>query len=297
MLAYTPLRYPGGKRRLAGAVTRLLDHNGLKDVVYAEPYAGGAGVALGLLMEEYASTVHINDLARPVYAFWHTVLNESEWLCKRLQTVKLSMDTWRRQREVYRRRDEADLAELGFAALFLNRTNRSGIIGGGAIGGIEQEGDWGIDARFNRDELVSRIRKIARHSGRIHLHQLDALEFTKKIIPKLGENTFVFYDPPYIERSRLLYLNSYTVDGHRELEKAVRRLKQPWIVTYDMAALKHKLYRRQRRIAYDIHYVANKQHLGREVMFLSDGLDIPVATRLLGHRMRVVRHQTRLSKP
>src|SRR5215211_6202291 len=128
---YTPLRYPGGKRRLAATVVQFLKQNGLKDVKYVEPYAGGAAIALALLLEEYASVVHINDLSRPVYAFWHTLLNDNDGLCRRLDRVKVTMREWRRQRSVYERRETADLADLGFATLFLNRTNRSGIIGGG----------------------------------------------------------------------------------------------------------------------------------------------------------------------
>src|SRR5579871_5548241 len=130
---YTPLRYPGGKRRLAPFVMRLLAENGMKNINYAEPYAGGAAVALALLLEEYASTIHINDLSRPVYAFWNSVINETSELCRRIERVKLSMAEWRRQRAIYENRETADLSELGFAALFLNRTNRSGIIGGGVI--------------------------------------------------------------------------------------------------------------------------------------------------------------------
>ncbi len=197
---YSPLRYPGGKRRLASVVTRLLEETDWKDIQYAEPHAGGAAVALFLVLEEYASVIHINDLSRPVYAFWHAVLNETADLCDRLNRVEVTIDEWHRQRAVYDRRDTADLVDLGLAALFLNRTNRSGIIGGGVIGGKRQTGAWSIDARFNKSALLQRIRRIGRYSNRIKLHQLDALEFTDQVVPSLGPNAFVFYDPPYIEK-------------------------------------------------------------------------------------------------
>src|ERR1019366_8059038 len=132
---YTPLRYPGGKRRLAPLVVKLIKTNQLHDVNYVEPYAGSGAIALALLFEEYAATIHINDLSRPVYAFWHTVLNQNEGLCQRIAKVRVSMAEWKRQRAVYENREAAGLNELGFSALFLNRANRSGIIAGGVIGG------------------------------------------------------------------------------------------------------------------------------------------------------------------
>lgn len=244
-------------------------------------------------MEEYASEAYINDLSPAVFAFWHTAIHESEWLCDRIHQVSVSVATWRRQRAIFRRADTTNLRELGFATLFLNRVNRSGILSGGLIGGVNQDGPWKLDARFGREELIARVHRIGRYGDRIRLSQLDACQFTKDVVSKLPRKTLVFYDPPYIDRGRMLYLNEYKVADHVNLSKYVQRLKQHWLVTYDAEAVQHGVYAKRRRIVYDMHYVAQDRSLGREVMFVSDHTCLPPSRHLLDRTMTLVPNLSR----
>jgi len=274
---YSPLRYPGGKAKLAPFVSLLFEANGLCDGWYAEPYAGGAGVALSLLFGDYASRIVINDLDRSVYSFWHSVLNETDALCRRIRDTRLSIAEWRRQRRVQADKASAPLLELGFSTFFLNRTNRSGIIAsGGVIGGLKQESEWGIDARYNADDLIRRIERIAAHADRITLMEKDALEFVAWAKGNMPAKSLVYLDPPYfVKGQRKLYANYYGPDDHAAVVAGLENSPWPWLVSYDAAPEICALYRAYRKSEYDLRYTAAGSYLGSEVMFFSPNLKVP----------------------
>ncbi len=271
----SPLRYPGGKGRLAPFIGRIFEMNGLLDGHYVEPYAGGAGVALALLYGEYASKAYINDFDRSVYAFWHAVLHDTEAFCRLVRDRPLTLREWRRQRAV-QQQPEAPLLELGFSTFFLNRTNRSGIITGGVIGGKGQQGAWSLDARFNRAGLVERIEKVARYRDRLIISNEDAVPLLRRLLPSLGQRVLVYLDPPYLVPGRQrLYANFYSDDDHAQVARLVRNLSQPWIVSYGDEPEIRRLYRGCPRRVYSLDYSAQARYAGREVMFFSDRLKIP----------------------
>jgi DNA adenine methylase len=154
LVHFTPLRYPGGKAKLAEYIKEIIRANKLYDGEYVEPYAGGAGIALELLFQEYVTKIHINDLSAPVYSFWKAALNDTDELCRLIKNTRLSMASWDRQKRIFSNPRSHSYVDLGFATFFLNRTNRSGILNGGVIGGRDQTGPWKIDARYNADELI-----------------------------------------------------------------------------------------------------------------------------------------------
>ncbi len=278
MRYFTPLRYPGGKARLASFVKALLDLNHLGDVHYVEPYAGGASVALELLVNEHVARVQMNDLDRSVFAFWHCALYDTEALCRLIRNAALSIAEWKKQRAIQKHAANADLLELGFSTFYLNRTNRSGIIGsGGAIGGLKQDGKWKLDARFYRATLIERIETIAAYRDRITLSNLDAAVFLRGLIPTLPEKSLLYLDPPYyVKGKRRLYANSYQHSDHAELATLLSGCKQPWLVSYDNVREIRELYRNYRRRTYQLQYTASDRYQGAEVMFFSPYLALPV---------------------
>lgn len=272
----TPLRYPGGKGRLTQYVAQLMELNGLQGGAYVEAYAGGAGVAISLLLSGRVGTIYLNDVSPPIYAFWRSTLDHTEDFCRLIADTPVSLEEWHRQRQILDHAREVTLLELGFATFFLNRTNRSGIIRGGIIGGKDQAGDWKLDARFNKPDLIGRIESIARHRHRIRLYSMDAAQFIQETLPGIPGRSLVYLDPPYYVKGGGLYEHHYKHDDHQEIAQLVQTvINQPWIVSYDSHPEIRGLYGERRQQEFSLHYSAHNRFKGRELMVFSDGLVLP----------------------
>jgi len=272
---YSPLRYPGGKGKVAHYFKQLFADNLLFDAVYIEPYAGGASVGLSLLFSEYASKIVINDVDRSIFAFWHSVLNRTDDLCRLIKDTSVNIKNWEAQKEIQKSKSRNRLLDLGFSTFFLNRTNRSGIINAGIIGGRNQAGKWKMDARFNKNDLIARIERIALYKSKIEIYNLDAVELIKNLQKGLPKKNLFYFDPPYYIKGKDLYLNYYGDKDHQEIANEVKKLKKNnWIVTYDNVDRIKNLYSNFRQITYSLNYSAGQRSKGKEVMIFSNNLHI-----------------------
>ena len=276
MQFYSPLRYPGGKNKLAKFIALMCETNDICGH-YVEPYAGGASVALHLLINGYVKEVTINDIDRSIYAFWYSCLNKTDKLCELIDDTEITIENWKKQKEIQQNREDASLFELGFSTLFLNRTNTSGIMNGGVIGGVGQKGKYKIDCRFNKSEIIKRIKLIAKYKKNIHLYQLDALELIKKIQKESKNKQTIFYfDPPYYLKGRSLYTNYYKHEDHLEIYNAITNIKNSqWIVSYDNTPEIKKIYKNFKPLEYSFLHTAYRSKEGREVLFFNKNLIVP----------------------
>jgi len=271
----SPLRYPGGKSRLSDFIRLVYTKNDLVGGEYVEPYAGGAGVALFLLYYESVRRIHINDIDRSIWSFWKSAVGKTEKLCNRIRERPVTPEEWHRQKEIQNKKENASILDLGFSTFFLNRTNRSGILSAGMIGGENQSGKWKIDARYNKSELIRRIRKIGRFSGRINVYNEDAVDLMKNLPESLSDKTLFYLDPPYFNESDRLYENSYDVKDHEEVAEEVKSLDQIWIVSYDNEPQIKDLYKDVKSIDYSLSYSAQERYEGSEVMFFGEDIEVP----------------------
>jgi len=264
---YTPLRYPGGKARFAPFIASVMKLNCLDGGHYMEPYAGGGGVALELLFDGVVTDIHINDADPAVYAFWYAATACSE---------AINMDAWKHWRGVMRGETDATAVERGFATLFMNRTNHSGILKGGVIGGKHQAGAYQMDARFKRDVLVGRLRRIADKTKGIHVHCLDALNLLQHASELMPVKSLVYLDPPYYVKGSGLYRNFYQHDDHLAIAQLLRQrdFGRCWVVSYDNAEQIRGMYAGVRSVEYGLGYTAQRRYTGSEVMFFDPRLDL-----------------------
>lgn len=277
----TPLRYPGGKQRISPFIVEVLQANRLIGGHYVEPYAGGAGVAIELLLNGHVNHIHLNDSCFPLYAFWVSVITTPEELCRRIRSATLNVEEWKRQRSILRSPEGHDLLDVGFSLFYLNRCNRSGILSGGIIGGLAQSGKWKMDARFSRNGLIQRIEAISSKRDRITLRNLDAEQFIQEYIAGLPGNTLVYCDPPYFEKSGKLYLDSYNKGDHARIAQIIQtELHHKWLVSYDNAEEIRSHYQNRRSFVYNLQYNAAEVYKGTELFVFSDDVVIPRSSRL-----------------
>ena len=270
----SPLRYPGGKGLLYSRLRQIIRDNSLTSSTYVEPYAGGAGAALGLLVSGQVASIAINDLDPAVYAFWRSVVNDPDEFSRRVRTVDLTVKEWEKQREIYDTAPRDDFLRLGFATFYLNRTNRSGVLNAGPIGGKGQTGNYKIDARFNRDTLLERIRLIGLYASRITVTNQDGREIIKQHAG--NPNAFIYADPPYFEKAGSLYRNAFHANDHEDLAACLNGVKTArWVLTYDNVPQVGQLYSERRSRLFSLNYSAHRVTKAQEVMVFSDSLTIP----------------------
>ena len=265
----SPLRYPGGKGSLGPWLGQVLEFNNITQGCYVEPFAGGAGAALYLLLSEQVDHIVLNDADPAIHALWHSIIFETSEFLKKMRSTEVTIPSWNIQKNIIQNPKQYSSLDLGFAAFFLNRTNVSGIIKGGVIGGKNQQGKYKIDARFNKTTLEKRIVKISQHRSQITLFNLDTLDLLKNHVQILPNNTILYLDPPYYVKGSQLYRNFYKHQDHVNLSQQILQLEIPWLVSYDNCSQIKEIYKNCPNEEFSLRYSAsqNKRTIATEIIF------------------------------
>ena len=277
----SPLRYLGGKTKLASFLSHTLSLNNMQNVIFCEPFAGGAGLSLKLLIEGKVESIILNDFDQGIYSFWHAVFFDTQRLIDKIAEIEVSLEEREKCKNVLFERSNSGKTsgynfDLGVATFFLNRVNVSGIIKGGAIGGIKQEGKFKIDSRFGKLGLIAKILKLAEFRDKVRLFNLDVIKFINAVLlcdDVVGnkEDLFIFFDPPYFRQGKTLYLEFYRAEDHFCLATIIKKKLSDfhWILTYDNESFIFDLYQKFNPKRFSLQYSANAKITATELMFSS----------------------------
>ena len=273
----TPLRYPGGKARLGSWLSQVIESNGLYGCHYIEPYAGGAGAAMYLLINGYVDSITINDIDKGIYCFWWSIFNRCDDFIDLIKTTPIDIDEWYKQKIIATNNCMDNPLELGFSTFFMNRTNRSGIIKGGVIGGKYQSGKYKINARYKKEKLIERIVKLSSYKEKVQIYNMDAIKFIENLNSHQKESSLIYMDPPYYKKGNQLYRNYYSEEEHKEVSTVIQRKASRWIISYDNCAEIRELYKKVSSVEFSFHYSTHlKRPVGKESLFFSV-INIPCA--------------------
>lgn len=275
MRRITPLRYPGGKAKIYNKVSKILEDNfENNNIHYIEPFAGGAGLALKLLYNDKVSSIHLNDYDYSIYILWKIILNQPKKLINKVKKAIFTIEEWKKQKNTYitfKKGKKVKEIELAYCVLYLNRCNRSGIITGGVIGGMKQEGNYKMDCRFNKDTLCNQIQWISDNRDRITVTNYDAKSF---LLERFPDNSFINIDPPYVEKGKQLYLNYFLEQDHIDIFNSVNQIINKWMITYDDTIFIRNLYTSFRQDDLEIQYTVAKKVKKTERIIYSNNLNI-----------------------
>ncbi len=283
----SPLRYPGGKNRLAGFISLVIQNLNLPNCTYVEPFAGGAGVALSLLLNGTVDNIIINDYDKAIYSFWRAIKHEPDALIKRIEETPITIEEWHKQKNIYSSTTSYSL-DLAFATLFLNRTNRSGILNAGPIGGYSQSGEWKLDVRFDKETLIAKITTIANHRKNITVYNKDIISLLRNYSPRFRGNAFFYFDPPYYNKGQKLYKNFFGHQDHQRIHDVItQEIVAPWIITYDDVDEIAGLYDDFAIRRFDLTYSAANKGIASELMIFSDIYSCPTQTQLAKNKITI----------
>ena len=269
----SPLRYPGGKRRLASYIAEVLRARTLRPALFVEPFAGGASVSIAMLENDLVDEIALSDLDELVASFWSVVFSsQAEELAARCINTEITLEAWTR----INLSSPINSFDRAFKCLFLNRTSFSGILNrrAGPLGGWTQAKRT-LDCRFPRYRLAERIRELSKLKGRVQFIRAQTWKTTAAQVrqTRLARDNpgaiFWYLDPPFFNKANRLYRYFFELAGHRALARTVTDLPGHWLVSYDAAPEVRELYSAQNMHHLNMVYTARKQDraiAGREIL-------------------------------
>jgi DNA adenine methylase len=271
-----PLRYPGSKSRFYKQFRDFFCQLNLSGRRIVEPYAGSASISLSLLADGLVTSAQLIERDPLIFSFWKSVFLHTEELVDAIKEIPVNMESWAdiRKNLHVTEPDESRTVELGLAGLFLNRTNFSGVLHAGPIGGASQSSSYAVDCRFNKDEIISRIEIISKYREKVDVCFGDAVDFLKKNRDDPKKEAIYYIDPPYFKEGKKLYRHYYDTAEHTALARTLAESHFDWILSYDAHHVIEHLYADFSRIDKVFRYSSKTPKKGLEFLITNMNVDV-----------------------
>ena len=269
----SPLRYPGSKQKFARTLSDIISKNKISPDLFIEPFSGGASISLYFLQTNLVKNIALIEKDPLIASLWKTIFFDSEWLVKKIKNLDITIDKWR----YFKNYNPRTIRNKALKCLFLNRTNFSGILKAGPIGGQKQISQYKIDCRFNKCNIINRIEVLSKYKDKVLFIEEgdyeDILKNKQNILPK---NTFIYFDPPYVNKAKALYNFYFNDADHVRLKNYIKNLKCNWLLSYDYEPPISKLYENFSNTGFfDIIYTSSaNKHRPKKKEFLSSNLNL-----------------------
>ena len=269
----SPLRYPGSKQKFCETFINILDKNNIKPKLFIEPFAGGASVSLFMLQNNLTEKIALIEKDPLISSFWKTVFFDSDWLIKNIKKINITLDTWK----YYKKYNPRTTRNKALKCLFMNRTCFSGILKAGPIGGYKQESEYKINCRFNKHNIIHTIETLAKYKNKISfIEEGDYQDVINKYKYLIDKDTFIYFDPPYVNKAKDLYNFYFLENDHQRLKKFIYSIDNNWLLSYDFEPSLNELYKSFSNCGYfDIIYTTTScNHRPKKQEFLATNLKI-----------------------
>jgi DNA adenine methylase len=251
----SPLRYPGGKTRLAPLISELVLNENIKE--FREPMVGGGSVFLYIHTLLPNIKYIIGDIDIDVANFWLTLRDQPDELMKFLLLNKDRFIDTKSIKEFVWKEDNTSKAAKFFV---YNRSSFSGLT---YCGGLSENA---TKERFTKKSITD-LKNISEALQNV---EIDCADYCRSLL-KGGKDVMVYLDPPYYSNSESNLYKTHKQFDHHALAIELRICKHKWMLSYDYSTTITNLYKQYHimpvKIQYGMDNVGGKKtKLGQEIL-------------------------------
>lgn len=212
--------YPGNKARMASQIIELFpDHH-----CYVEPFGGAASI----LFSKPRSSVEVyNDINDDIVTFFQVFRDEREALVEYLESMPYSESLYEEiARQWFDEEDRPkDMIEYAARFFFLRYSQFGSGLGW-------ERGFRSMAHRSAASQFVQGVDRLTEFRDRLRDVNIHCSDYRRIVDKYDSEDTFFYFDPPYLGPGDDLYQTNEEGFDHEEFVERVAELDSRWLLSY-----------------------------------------------------------------